>query len=194
MSDPHAVAGKPSRYLFYTAQRGLRDVNVQSSARFRGTFEDWAPPAMSISGVRFTGSGYVESPSFTAAIHTADRELSVGLTTNADRYDPGASVTLTVTTRDHTGRPVPATVVLRGVDEKLFTIAAAEAADPLGDLYADVGSGVLATYRSHHEPARTWMAGETPPAVAGRRARPAVTSATGSSSRRSTPARTAGPS
>ena len=172
MSDPHAMASKPSRYLFYTAQRGLRDVNVQSSAQFHGRFEDWAPPAMSISGVQFTGSGYVESPSFTAAIHTADRELSVGLTTDADRYDPGASVTLTVTTRDHTGRPVPATVVLRGVDEKLFTIAAAEAADPLGDLYADVGSGVLATYRSHHEPGPNLDGGGDTTAVEGRRARP----------------------
>ena len=136
----------------------------------------------------------MESPSFAAAVHTADRELSVGLTTDADRYDPGAPITLTVTTRDHTGRPVPATVVLRGVDEKLFTIAAAEAADPLGDLYADVGSGVLATYGFHHEPGPNLDGGETPPGVEGRRARPEGTSATGSASRRSTPARTAGPS
>jgi hypothetical protein len=48
--------------------------------------------------------------------------------------------------------PIPATVVLRGVDEKLFTMGGAEAADPLGALYQGLGSGIVATYRSHHEP------------------------------------------
>ncbi len=161
MSDAHEARPGADRYLFYTTQRGLRDVNVQSSARYRGTFADWAPPGLSITGVRFVGSGYVESSTFQADFRTSDRRLSVELAANAERYDPGADVTLTVTTRDPTGQPVPATVVLRGVDEKLFTIGAAEAADPLGELYQGVESGILATYRSHHEPTLLPDGGDT---------------------------------
>jgi hypothetical protein len=161
MHDGHQVPPGADRYLFYTTQRGLRDVDVQSSARYRGTFAEWAPPGMTITGVRFVGSGYVESSTFQAGFRASDRRLSVELAANADRYAPGAEVTLTVTTRDPSGQPVPATVVLRGVDEKLFTIEAAEAADPLGELYQGVESGVLATYRSHHEPTHLPEGGDT---------------------------------
>jgi hypothetical protein len=152
MNAPGLAADNTDRYLFYTAQSGLREIDIQSSARFRTTFADWAPPSTWITGVRFTGSGYVESPGFQATFRRSDRELTVGLTTNATRYDPGSEVTLTVTTRDHTGQPVPATVVLRGVDEKLFTIGGARVSEPLRELYREVGSGIVAIYRSHHEP------------------------------------------
>jgi hypothetical protein len=107
---------------------------------------------MWVTGVRFTGIGYAQEATFQATFRKVDKELSVGLATNEARYDPGAEVTLTVTTRDHTGKPVPASVILRGVDEKLFTINGAEPADPLGDLYQEVPSGIVSTYRSHHEP------------------------------------------
>ena len=61
-------------------------------------------------------------------------------------------MTIKVTTRDETGDPVAATVVLRAVDEKLFGLGGAEAADPLGELYASVPFGIRARYRSHRAP------------------------------------------
>ena len=152
MTDPGSPAHTTDRYLFYSAQQGLRDADVQASPRYRATFESWAPPGIDIVGIRFTGSGYVESPTFNAAFRRSDREITVGLTTDAARYDPGAEVTITVTTRDRTGGAIPATVVLRAVDEKLFAIYGAQAADPLGELYQGLSSGILTTYRSHHEP------------------------------------------
>jgi hypothetical protein len=152
MHDPGRPADGTDRYLFYTAQAGLRDAAVQSSARYQGTFADSAPPVVWITGVRFTGKGYVESPGFRATFRRTDRELNVSLNADAARYAPGSEVTLTVTTRDRTGQPIPASVVLRGVDEKLFTIGGAYPSDPLGELYQEVGSGIVATYRSHHPP------------------------------------------
>src|SRR6185295_18285447 len=65
------------------------------------------------------------------------------------------------TTRDHSGRPVPATVVLRAVDEKLFAIGGAQAAEPLAELYSDVSSGIVSTYRSHREPRYRGEGGDT---------------------------------
>ena len=159
--DPGRPTKGTDRYLFYTAQRGLHDAIVQQSARYRGTFADWATSGMMVTGVRFTGRGYTQGATFQAVFRRADNELTVGLATNAARYDPGAEVTVTVTTRDHTGQPVPASVILRGVDEKLFTIGGAEPADPLGELYQEVPSGILTTYRSHHEPNPAGEGGDT---------------------------------
>ncbi len=149
MRDPGIPVDKPGRYLFYTAEQGLRDVVVQTSSRFQATFTDAAPPGLDISGVRFTGSGYLAVDSYYARFRESDRALTVGLTTDAPRYAPGADVTLTVTTKDRDGKPVPSTVVLRAVDEKLFAIGGAEAADVLEELYRNVGSGIVLTYRSH---------------------------------------------
>ena len=152
MREPGIDAGASGRYLFYTAHRGLRDVVIQDSSRFQTTFEDSEAPVFSITGVRFTGSGYVESPAYSAEFRQSDRELTVGLTADAPRYDPGAEAKVTVTTRDRSGKPVAATVVLRGLDEKLFAMGMAEPADPLAELYSSVPSGILTTYRSHREP------------------------------------------
>ena len=75
MSDPTVAASREDRYLFSTAQRGLRDVAIQASRAVRTTFEAWAPPGMYVTGVRFTGSAYVESPDFYAAFRVRDRGL-----------------------------------------------------------------------------------------------------------------------
>src|SRR6185503_19118965 len=102
--------------------------------------------------VHFTGTGYLTASS-SASLRKADRALTVTVTPDAAAYRPGGSVKLGVRTLDRTGKPVPATVVLRAVDEKLYDIGAASASDPLGALYEWVDSGVLAEYASHRSPA-----------------------------------------
>ena len=161
MRDPGIPVDKPGRYLFYTAEQGLRDVVVQTSSRFQATFSDAAPPGLDIAGVRFTGSGYLALDPYHARFRASDRALTVSLTTDAPRYAPGAPVSLTVTTKDRDGRPVPATVVLRAVDEKLFAIGGAEVTDVLSELYEEVGSGIVLTYRSHGEPNNRPEGGDT---------------------------------
>ena len=153
LSDPQrGSTGATDRYLFYTAQRGLRDHAVQEGPRYRTTFGAAAAPDIEITGVRFTGSRYSVDSTFYANLRTSDRALTVSIATDAPRYAPGGLVTLRVTTRDRAGRPIPATVVLRAVDEKLFAISGAEASDTLGELYAGVEAGIRVVYRSHKEP------------------------------------------
>jgi hypothetical protein len=60
--------------------------------------------------------------------------------------------TVTVRTTDRSGRPTSATVTLRAVDEKLFTIGGAEEEDPLGQIYEWVPDGLFASYASHPVP------------------------------------------
>ncbi|MFL5683971.1 MAG: hypothetical protein ACJ77O_12610, partial [Chloroflexota bacterium] len=153
MSDPTAAGEEATdRYLFTTAQRGLRDVTVQDASRFRTTFGRSAPPGLRIDAVRFNGTRYSMTATFQADLKVSERALKVGLSTDAARYAPGADVRLSVTTRDPSGDPVASTVVLRAVDEKLFTLGGADAADPLGELYAGVDSGIRVIYRSHRSP------------------------------------------
>jgi hypothetical protein len=148
-------SGGSNRYLFYTAQRGLRDVVVSGTPAFEARFTAADVPNLAVMGVRFTGEAMVPIGSFSASFDTAEREVTVALTTDRERYAPGETVTLDVRTTDRAGRPVPASVVLRAVDEKLYAIGAAYDEDPLWGLYGWVGTWMLWTHASHPLPLGT---------------------------------------
>jgi alpha-2-macroglobulin len=141
---------RPERYLYAIAQRGLRYVTVGDTPTFRSTFdESWLPGAW-ITGVRFTGDGYETTlNTYSAAADLDDRALSVSVTPDRDRYGPGDTATVAIRTRGRGDVPVAASVYVKAVDEKLYAIDAANDIDPLQELYAMVGDGVLATVRSH---------------------------------------------
>jgi hypothetical protein len=154
MGDPmtRQAAGDGTRYLFVVAQRGIRTATVQTSPRYITSFAPWAAPTMYLGAVRFTGHGYVAPVSFAAYFRAADRRIQVDLSVPTARYAPGQTATVNVTTRTASGAPTAATVILRAVDEKLFTIGGASQDDPLAELYAPVGSGIVGTYLSHRNP------------------------------------------
>ena len=141
-----------SRYLFAVLARGLRSAAVQGSPSFSTRFTSALVPNARIMGVRFTGTGYEVSGGFGADLRVEDRALDVTLTADRDRYQPGERVTVTVSTRTATGQPTSASVFVRAVDEKLFAMGAANMDDPLGELYASTGSGLVATGWSHASP------------------------------------------
>lgn len=163
MTDPQLAqrAGDGTRYLFFTAQRGIRVAKVQDSRRFVATYARSAVPNVSIAGLRFNGRGYSGTAWFEARFRAADRRLDVDLSVAETRYAPGETVTVSVRTRDAAGQPAPATVILRAIDEKLYTIGAAEIDDPLNELYAGVSSGVGSTYESHRNPRGQPEGGDT---------------------------------
>ncbi len=147
-------SGGGNRYLFFSAQRGLRQVVLQDSSLFSSTFTaDYVPNAQ-IWGVRFTGMTFtpVEEPHW-ARFDPEQRRLTVTLKADRKRYAPGETVTLDLRTTDIVGSPISAAVVLRAVDEKLFAIGGAYDQDPLWDLYRQsVDSGLLWTHGSHPLP------------------------------------------
>ena len=55
LRDPAHPDDRASRYLFHLTQLGLRDVVVQRSPRYVGSFESWAVPNVLVTAVRFTG-------------------------------------------------------------------------------------------------------------------------------------------
>jgi hypothetical protein len=151
--------GQGNTYLFVTGQRGMRDVILQASPTLVRTFGAADAQGLGIEAVRFTGRTYLDGAYLTARLDSRDRLLGVRLSTDAPRYRPGATATVTVRTLDPAGRPVPATVTLRGVDEKIFALGGALEEDPLGQLYGPwVDSGLGASYASHPV-VRAWYDG-----------------------------------
>ena len=147
------VGGHPDpskdRYLFSVAHRGLQSVVIQAGPVFAARFGSGSVPDESIECVRFTGSAYEVADGYQARFRVEDRRLKVVVTPDSAHYRPGGHVNLTVRTTDRAGHPVAASVVVRVIDEKLYTIHAAVDIDPLGALYQDVSSGVVATAWSH---------------------------------------------
>jgi hypothetical protein len=117
-------------------------------------FSDASVPSIGITGVRFNGFGYdVAMTSFHARLRQADRRLTVEVTADRARYAPGDTAAVTVRTTGPDGKPVPASVFVQVVDEKLYAIGAASQVDALGSLYADVNDGLISWAASHRTPA-----------------------------------------
>jgi hypothetical protein len=155
-------SGAGNRYLFFTAQRGLRKAVVQDSSLYSATFTADDVPEAQIWGVRFTGRTFtpVEEPHW-ARFDWEQRRLTVTIKADRKRYAPGQTVTLDLRTADLAGTPVSAAVILRAVDEKLYAIGGAYDPDPLSDLYGvGVESGLLWTHGSHPLPFARGLGGE----------------------------------
>ncbi|HEY3333921.1 MAG TPA: Ig-like domain-containing protein, partial [Candidatus Limnocylindrales bacterium] len=144
-----------SRYLWTTVQDGLRSWRITTAPRLTQTFTKASVPGVGIYAVRFTGSGYqAASAPFTAPFRAEDRRLTVTVTPDRARYAPGDHATLTVRTTGRDGAPVPASVFLRVIDEKLYAMGLADDEDPLGVLYQSLESGVLGVGWTHETPAQ----------------------------------------
>lgn len=138
------------RYLFLVSSLGLRQAQVQAGPVFATAFRSAWVPSASIRGVRFTGSAYeVANGPYTFRLDTDTRTLTVQTVTDRDRYEPGDTVRLSVRVADGSGQPVSATVAVRAIDEKLYTVGAAQDVDVLDALYGTVPDGVVAVGWSH---------------------------------------------
>lgn len=143
-----------SRFLFYRAQRGLRDAVVQSDVSYRFFYAERDVPNVEIRGVMFTGTTYVER--LTGVLFDQkERELSLSVSADKPSYRPGDTVNLDVFVKDPDGNGRPAKVNLSAVDEAQFAVAPHEPYVIGGSwrgLYRSVGGGIVAAYASHQYP------------------------------------------
>ncbi len=128
-------AGGSNRYLFLLLGPTRFDAVVGRAASVTTRFGSGDEPGLEVQAVWFTGRGYAILNTAEARLRTEDRRLAVSLERDRGRYEPGSTATVTVRTTDAAGRPVAATVLLRGVDEKLVAMGAAGFEDPLEQLY-----------------------------------------------------------
>jgi len=144
-----------NRYLFYTARNGIRDYAIEADPRYAFTFGEEHVPSISVVGVRFTGQTFQETLSVrTINFDPAEREMTIDVQPDRERYAPGEEVTLRVRTTDRDGNAVPADVNLSAVDEAIFNVDpyVEQQGDVLQSLYSAVGSGIVRTYGSHYYP------------------------------------------
>ena len=164
---------KLDRYLFAVTQEGLQSVSIGTSPTYRTTFSRESLPSVGIEGVRFNGSGYeMAIGTFTAGLRIDDRRITVALTPDKQRYEPGGTAVVGVRTLGPDGSPLAATVLVNATDAKLEAIETArngegsseqEGQDPLAELYAELGSGIIGYMASHRtaEDVREWGGGDT---------------------------------
>jgi uncharacterized protein YfaS (alpha-2-macroglobulin family) len=143
--------GGANRFLFLVTGRTRVDALVGSRPRATVRFTKNDEPNLYFEAVWFTGRAYVLPGSATARLREEDRRISVALAADRTRYAPGDTATVTVRTTDAAGRPVPASVLLRGIDAKLFEMGDAAFADPLGLIYRALDVGFLAGPIVSHE-------------------------------------------
>ncbi len=153
-------SGGTDRYLYLTAQRGLRSAVVSDASTFRHTFGAADAPGIFVIGVRFTGTTYAPKAAAWADFDQTERQIRVQVTADRERYRPGETATLSVRTTLSNGSPVAATVVVQAVDEKLYAIGGATVPQPLDDLYGRVDSGIIRLTATHQVPTMSGPEGE----------------------------------
>lgn len=151
MHDGDGSVATGGRFLFLVARPGSLEATLQDAATFTRTLRDADLPGFNVRGIWFSRGLY-----FVADVHAVvdprDKTLTVTLDPDRDRYAPGGNVTIRVRTLDPSGRPVPADVILQGIDEKLFKLGYANDVDLLSELLASPPSGFVTSYRSHDIP------------------------------------------
>jgi hypothetical protein len=158
--DRRFPTGDPDRYLYVISQRGLRSADVSTEPVFAHTFAAADAPGIFVMGVRFTGTTYAPKAAAWADFDAQERTITVSVTADRARYQPGETARLTIRTTDRTGRPVPAAVILQGVDEKLYAMDGASTPQPLEALYQRVDSGIVRLTATHQLPSRPGPEGE----------------------------------
>ncbi|HEX7949524.1 MAG TPA: Ig-like domain-containing protein [Candidatus Limnocylindrales bacterium] len=143
---------KDGHYLFLVGRRGLTDVVAQTSSTLRRELTASDLPSYTVSAVRLTTRGYENAGAAMVRVDPATKALRVTVTPVASRYTPGDTASLAIRTIGPDGQPVAADVVVRAVDEKLFTIGAADDIDAAAELLQPQDSGFLQSYTAHPVP------------------------------------------
>lgn len=159
VNNENPVPDRAGGFLFYTAQKGIMDYQVQDSGAYKGVFSSQHIPNYWVQGVYFDGKTYYEATEYLAAFDTQEKALQVQISANKNEYRPGEKVYLTVNVRDGEGRPVSAEVNLSLVDEALFMLSYDEV-NLLNSLYGDfLRSGIIMTASTHKNPTNYYGGG-----------------------------------
>ncbi|MCU0504669.1 MAG: Ig-like domain-containing protein [Chloroflexi bacterium] len=151
--------GPSTRFLFLTARDGIRDVTLSTSPRYRRVLDASEARGLTVLGVAFDGQRYrAAAGRFHAYVDPETRSIVVTVASDlapGDVHAPGDDAWVRVATKDRSGRPLAADVVVRAIDEKLYDAGMAWDG---GDLWYDYGygssDGVMGTFVSHVLPER----------------------------------------
>lgn len=149
--------GNDNKYLFYVAQRGIRQHAVLDEPKYSFNYTEKELPVVYLAGVQFTGYGFRENLRIgkgTGAVifDSQEKGLKFDLKADKEKYLPGDEVNLTINVKDKDNQSTSTSGVLSVVDEA-YLYKFENVADPLADLYdrAIVSSGIVETFTSHEQ-------------------------------------------
>lgn len=151
MHDGDGSIASGGRFMFLVAKPGSIQATLQDAATFTRSLRDADLPGFNVRGVWFSHGLYFVAD-IDAIVDPRDKRLTVTLAADRDRYAPGDDVTIRIRTVDAEGKPVPADVILQGIDEKLFKLGYANDVDLLSELLALPPSGFVTSYTTHDIP------------------------------------------
>lgn len=143
--------GQGERYLFIRSQVGIREYQVQNAPVFAATFNESYVPNVYLRAVYYDGHSYFETSPQGLDYDHNEKELTIDVIPDKERYEPGEQTTLSINTYDKDGERLPAAVNVSVVDEAMFALRE-QYSSILRDLYANVSQGILQTYYSHEYP------------------------------------------
>jgi len=147
------VAPAGSSFLYYQAQRGIRETELSAKPSYSFAFEKNHVPNVAVYGVFFDHGLYQQvgqlgwwygSSGYAVAYDSSESKLTIALTPDGASHRPGEEVSIGVRVTDKNGAPVSAAVNVNVVDEAYYALYP-ETVNPLGELYRWVDDGVLAT-------------------------------------------------
>jgi len=158
-NNENEVPERAGGFLFYTAQRGIMDYQIQDTGSYKTLFAREDIPNFWVKGVYFDGRAYHETTDYLVAFDEKEKALVINISADKEVYRPKDKVQVNLEVRDKEGRPVAATVNLNLVDEALFMLSPQEV-DTLRSLYGDfLSSGILMTSTTHDNPANYFGGG-----------------------------------
>lgn len=158
-NNKNMADGEKANFLYYKQRKGLLDYAVQKQAAYSFVFTKEMVPNVYVAGVWFDGrsyhrgnGGYWYGGGFLTVRYDYDnnKTLKIEVTSDKQKYEPGAEVKLDVKITDKNGLPVAANVNLNLVDEAYYKLVG-DYVNPLTELYRNVSSGEKTYYDSHHE-------------------------------------------
>ncbi len=81
--------------------------------------------------------------------NSGERRIELGVSANRDKYDAGDTAVITVSAKEHNGRPLSgARILLSIVDEAAFVVSD-QHADPLGSIYSYIDYPTASSFQSY---------------------------------------------
>jgi len=135
--------------LFVVSNMGILHHQVGASS-LNFTFGQDHMPGATVQAIFFNGHTYHSGWNMTQQLNfnMDDRRLDIDVSIDEESFRPGETVSVTVTTRDSDGNPMPANVNIGVVDEALFALRE-NYIDTLAALYRPVTSGIVINHSTH---------------------------------------------
>lgn len=137
------------RILYMVFNRGIKEYVIEKDGEYSFVFDSKYIPNATVMAVYYGDDGNYRSLSQSVNLDKEDRNLSIDISTDLERYAPGDECTLNIRVTDKDGNPQKSYINIAIVDEALLELNG-YTPDALNALYSWVPDGHSATITTHY--------------------------------------------